>query len=694
MMTVFEVLSDFFNRRTIRLKLISVFAIPIVLLMVLGIISYLSASNAVRSVAQQSAVATMENGGKYLDVVYSSIDDLSKQLLVKNDIRDYLSGTSDSNDPAAAAELYRNLSNDLLNVSSSNKYVSSIYLIGDGDKSVLPSGSKTPADFSIDSLKDLDLYKEIEKLKGRTVWLGSHKELDDKLGITGKSNSVTAIKEIISTTTGDLIGILIIDLKMSMVQELLDGMNLGSGGEVHLISPDKTDFASDGADNASDLVADQVFYSDIASNQDVNGSSEVNYKGKSCLMTYSKIGNSGYIIIGLMPTSELNASAKQIILTTVVFIILAVIISSGIGILMANSMSRTINRIIRASGQAASGDLTVNLSSGRQDELGDLTKSINSMISSMGGLIEQTSGIVNNVRENILISSDNLSELSGKIVEVSATTQEMSGVAEETAASTEEMNASSAEIESSVRSIAEKAQNGSVVVAEISKRAQDLKENAIASKNAAHGIRNDVDSEMRKALAQSKAVDNISVLTQTILQIADKTNLLSLNASIEAARAGEAGKGFAVVADEIRKLAEHSKNTVTKIHDVTMEVITSVENLASCSEKTLDFIDTKVINDYETMVGIGEQYYSDAASIQDLVTDFSATSEELLTSIQNMVKAINEVAISNSEEVQGIQNISQKALDVMERASKVSELMKETRQSSESLAESVSRFKI
>lgn len=694
-LSVFEFISNIFKIKTIRLKLISVFAVPIVFLMILGIISYSSASNAVRKVAQQSTVATMENGGKYLDVIYSSIDDLSKQLLIKKDIRDYLSDMSDSsNDPAAAAELYRNVSNDLLNISSSNKYVSNIYLIGEGNKSILPSGSKSSSDFNMDSVKNFNLFKEMEKLKGKTVWLGSHKEIDDKLGITEKKYSVTALKEIKSTTTGDLIGILIIDLKMDLVQEFLDGMNLGNGGEVHLVSPDKADFANNGTDNTSVQIANQKFYNDIISNKNENGSSEVDYKGELYLMTYSKIGNSGYTIIGLIPTSELNVSAKQIIRTTAIFIILAVLIASGIGMLMANSMSRTINRIIRASGQAASGDLTVNLFSRRHDELGFLTKSINSMISDMRRLIEQTSGIVHNVKENILISSDNLTELSERIAEVTITTEEMSAVTEETAASTEEMNATSSEIESAIRSIAEKAQNGSALAGEISKRAQYLKENAIASQNAAHDIRSDIDSEMKKALEQSKAVDKINVLTESILQITEQTNLLALNATIEAARAGQAGKGFAVVADEIRKLAENSKKTVNKIRNVTMEVVGSVGDLASSSQRALDFIDTNVIRDYKTMVGIGEQYYNDAASIQELVADFSATSEELLASIQNMVKAINEVTVSNSEEAQGTQNISQKASDVMERASRVSELMNAAKQSSESLAESVSRFKL
>ena len=709
-MAIFKATSDFFTAvsefisnflsnivkiRTIRTKLISVFAVPVVFLMILGIISYSSASNAVRKVAQQSTVVTMETGGKYLDVVYSSIEDLAKQLLIKKDIRDYLSDTSDgSNDPAAAAELYRNVSNDLLNISSTNKYVSDIYLIGDGNKSILPSGSKSSSDFSMDSVKKSDLFAEMAGLKGRTAWLGSHKENDDKLGIAGNNNLVTALKEIKSTTTGDLIGILIIDLKMDLMQEFLDGMNLGRGGEVHLVSPDKADFANNGTDNKSGFVANQKFYNDLISNQKENGSSEVNYKGKPYLMTYSRIGNSGYTIVGLIPASELNASAKQIIRTTVIFIILAVATASGIGMLIASSMSRTINGIIKASGQAASGDLTVNLFSRRHDEFGLLTKSINTMISNMRRLIEKTSGIVHDVKENILISSDNLTELSERIAEVTATTEEMSAVTEETAASAQEMNATSSIIESAVRSIAEKAQNGWTVASEISKRAQVLKENAVASRNAAHDIRNDMDAEMKKALEQSKAVKNINVLSQSILQIAEQTNLLSLNAAIEAARAGAAGRGFAVVAAEIRRLAENSKNTVNKIQDVTRNVVVSVQDLASSSEKALNFIDTTVISDYKTMVGIGEQYYSDAASIQELVADFSATSEELHASIRNMTDAINEVTISNSEEAQGTQNISQKALDVMKRADKVSELMKAAKQSSESLAESVSMFKV
>jgi methyl-accepting chemotaxis protein len=94
------------------------------------------------------------------------------------------------------------------------------------------------------------------------------------------------------------------------------------------------------------------------------------------------------------------------------------------------------------------------------------------------------------------------------------------------------------------------------------------------------------------------------------------------------------------------------------------------------------------------MVGIGEQYSNDALSFQEIVTDFSTTSEQLLSSMQSIVKAINEITLANNEEAQGTQEISLKALDVMERATKVLEYMKATEQNSETLTDSVSKFKV
>lgn len=436
----------------------------------------------------------------------------------------------------------------------------------------------------------------------------------------------------------------------------------------------------------------------------VNDSGYINYMeedldGKKVEMVgaYATVPSTGWKVIVTAPSNEVYRQVNMATLVSVVLIVLTAAAVAAISILLANRISKPVKIAADHLNTLAKADFTKDLPeilAKRKDEIGGLIKSVNIMSRSIRNLINEVIKESANVEDSILVSSRNLTELSENISEVSVTTQEMSAVTEETAASMEEMNATAQEIENAVRSIAKKAQNGAEVAVKISKRAQELKENAMVSQDSANKIRDDINAEMKNALEKSKQVKNINVLTDSILQITEQTNLLSLNAAIEAARAGEAGKGFAVVANEIRNLAEDSRNAANKIQSVTMEVIKSVEDLASSSEKVLDFIGTQVIDDYETMVSIGEQYYDDAASFSELVADFSTTCDQLLVAIQSMAMAIDEMTVSNNEQAKGTQSISQKAMDVAERAAKVLELINAAKQSSVSLTESVSKFTI
>lgn len=424
-----------------------------------------------------------------------------------------------------------------------------------------------------------------------------------------------------------------------------------------------------------------------------------NHEGKKVEMVgaYATVPSTGWKVIVTAPANEVYRQVNMAKLVSAVSIALVAVATVLISVFLANRISKPV--IIASShlNALAEADFTKDLPeirSRKNDEIGSLMKSVNIMSRSIRNLINDVVEESSNVENNILASAENLSELSERIGEVTVTTQQISAVTQETAASAEEMSAVSQEIENAVMSVAEKARNGAEVVERISKRARELKENAMTSQNTADKIRTDINAEMKKALEKSREVNKINILTGSILDITEKTNLLSLNAAIEAARAGESGKGFAVVANEIRKLAEDSRNAAGEIQSVAIEVIKSVEELASGSEKVLDFIGTQVISDYRTMVNIGEQYYNDAASFNTLVADFSTTCDKLLVAIHSMVRAINEVTVSNSEQAKGTNEISRKALDVAEKAAKVLELVNATKQSSESLASSVSRFKI
>lgn len=328
----------------------------------------------------------------------------------------------------------------------------------------------------------------------------------------------------------------------------------------------------------------------------------------------------------------------------------------------------------------------------RKDDFGQLADSLEKMRSEMKELIGEVKSEALEITGMVQEIDTSLQALDDQIENVSATTEELAAGMEETAASSEEINAMSHEIESAAKSIAERSQDGANEADEIRERAVKIKKDTDENDRRTRSIHEEINESLIKALDDIKVVDQINVLAKSIMDITGQTNLLALNASIEAARAGEAGKGFAVVADEIRVLAEQSKAAVAHIQEVTVNVTAAVENLANDAERLLEFVGNDVVESLGGFAEMANSYNSDAANVDSLVTDFSASSEQLLASINGVMDAISDVSKTATEGATGTTDIAEKVGIVVQETEAIKQKAETTYHSAEKLQKNVERF--
>lgn len=364
-------------------------------------------------------------------------------------------------------------------------------------------------------------------------------------------------------------------------------------------------------------------------------------------------------------------------------------------IMIIISIIRPLKKCISSIGVMEQGDFSQAMGTAllkRRDDFGKLAASLESMRNEMSGLIGEVKSQATEITRMVQEIDDNIQALDEEIENVSATTEELAAGMEETAASSEEINAMSHEIESAAKSIATRSQDGATEADDIRDRAVGIKKTTTENDERTKAIHAEINEGLTKALEDIKVVDQIGVLAESIMEITGQTNLLALNASIEAARAGEAGKGFAVVADEIRVLAEQSKAAVVHIQDVTKNVVESVTNLADGAKKLLEFVGTDVVDSFEGFSDMADSYSNDAGSIDALVTDFSASSEQLLASINGVMDAIGEVSKAATEGATGTNDIAEKTGVVVEKAAEIKEKAEAAHHAADKLQQNVEHF--
>ncbi len=440
--------------------------------------------------------------------------------------------------------------------------------------------------------------------------------------------------------------------------------------------------------------------SDNVLNKGNTYTAEINLLGNNTRAYYMPLKDKNDNVIGMLFIGMDQSSIKQhisSITNKVVFIsitstIFGIALFSIIGIILVNALKVVMKDFQKMTNKDFSGVIPDKYVK-RKDEIGILAQEAISMKSVFTDIISTIADSNAVVYQSIEENTQKIRNLNDNLDDVSSTTQEISAGMEETAASMEQIHCTAIDVEEATKQIAQQAHNGAKAAVEISNRAISLKGNAIRSHEETNRLIESTNKRMQQAIEQSKSIEEIKVLSDTILSITSQTNLLSLNASIEAARAGENGKGFAVVANEIKTLSEASSSAVNKIQEVTAQVFRSVENLVSCSNDILEFLNNSVVNVYKEMVSTGEQYYQDAIFINDIVDKLSNTSSQVLTNISDMTNTINQVSVAVNESANGSTTIAHSISEVNIHATDIENINDITKNSSDQLTEFMNEFK-
>lgn len=468
------------------------------------------------------------------------------------------------------------------------------------------------------------------------------------------------------------IGCVTVDIELGTITNLIENIKIGDSGSAILTTADGVYLAGVDAnkiENALNITDEEnTSLAEAGSVIVKSESSTTTYKadGDTINLYSASLKNTGWRLILQIPQSELNAPLNHLIklLTAVSFF--AIVVAVFAVLVQVNSISKGIGLVQEFSSLLAKGDFRVDpIQVKTQDELGNMGQSLNQMYQSNKKVIS-----------NIKVHSDELDEsssklktaantLSEKFSEIQSYIMDVNSAILSANTATEQVNASTQEVLSNVNLLATETVHSKQMAEEIKNRASQVKRNCRNAYESATKLSGQYESRLQSSIENAKIVESIGELADVISQIAEETNLLSLNASIEAARAGEAGKGFAVVATEIGSLAGNTTEAVDQIQSTIAEVKKVFSDLAEDANGLLGFVQKTVAPDYSNFMEVAEQYGKDAQTIDTTSDQISTRSEAIKNILQEVTIAIQSIAEST-------QNTTELSSDITESVELIS----------------------
>ena len=411
------------------------------------------------------------------------------------------------------------------------------------------------------------------------------------------------------------------------------------------------------------------------------------------MTAFTEIEGTDWILVSYIPTATIYADIDGVrilmaLIGLVSLLLLAILIERVVHVVI--KPVKELTRIITA---MTDGNFTVRVTTKSNDEIGVMSRSVERFIQSMRSMILSIHG----VSDKLHIQADSSNDVSGEMYNASRlqseSMQELNNTVEQLSLSVNEIaeNATTlASVVASTRDDGEQVDGKMKATVEVSRHGKADMQNVDAAMQSI----NESMIKLQQAIGKvGKASEEITNITGVISDIADETNLLSLNASIEAARAGDAGRGFAVVATEIGKLAQTSSSSVHNIESLISEINVLVKDAVCQADDSVNNIQ----NSSELVNGALQTFdviFNNIAEVNHLVQQMI----EKVTEVDNVaisVAAISEQQAASSEEILATSTtMVEQAHNITGNSETVAEGAKEVTESAVELANQVNMFKV
>lgn len=411
------------------------------------------------------------------------------------------------------------------------------------------------------------------------------------------------------------------------------------------------------------------------------------------MTVFQKVAGTDWILVSYVPRKVVLADLDRLrmimaIISGVSILVLCLVIERVTHVVI--SPVRKLTAVITA---MTEGDFTVTVNSKGHDEIAVMSRSLERFIHSMKEMISS----MGNISSRLGTQADTSDNMSRQMETAASIQSESMG----------ELNSTVDQLSLSVYEIAENATKLAGVVADTKEDSNNVEQKMQETVDVSKKGRQDMErvgrelDNIRASIRNLEEAVNkvgtasgeIVAIVQLIGNIAEETNLLSLNASIEAARAGEAGRGFAVVASEIGKLANNSTDSVEHISKLIEEVNSLVADAVRQTGNSADDIG-KSSELIHTAIDTFEKIFVNIQETSELIENMVGKINEVDEVAANVAAISEEQAASSDEILATSENMLEQAKGIAKNSANVAEESKSLTASSEELADQVKLFRI